>query len=227
MAEDGKVEILTGVNIVGFCLVFLAGWIDVVGVKMFFSERSAFMTGRASNMGANFAKGGVMTNEAWFIIVVVLAFIVGAAIGTKLTKAFGLVGGLSFTGLLIIITAWMIGPLSAPVAKGAGSFVAGRALLGILIPMALGCQNASTSATPINRTTHLTGPATDIGTNIALGNLNLFIFWLLRWIGFPLGAFIGYGMYVSGNAPMALGLAGVGVLIVGVVQKATVDIPLK
>ncbi|MBU2590799.1 MAG: DUF1275 domain-containing protein [Nitrospinae bacterium] len=212
MAEQ-KVEVFTGVNIVGFFLIALAGWIDVVGVKWFFKERSAFMTGRASNIGMNFSVGN--PSEGWVIIMIVVAFIIGAAIGTKLTKAFGLSGGLTFTAALVIIAAWMLGP------------DAGRTILAILIPMAMGCQNASSSATPINRTTHLTGPATDIGTNLALGNWNLFVFWLLRWIGFPLGAYMALTSFTAETAPMALGVGGVGVLLVAIIQKVTVDIPLK
>jgi len=218
MAEQ-KVEVFTGVNIVGFLLIVLAGWVDVVGVNWFFKERSAFMTGRASNLGKNLAIGNP---EAMQILIIVIAFMVGAFIGTKLTKSFGLSGGLTFTAVLIIICAWMLGP-------GAGRTVTGvfPGIVGLLIPMAMGCQNATTSATPINRTTHLTGPATDIGTNLALGNWNLFVFWLLRWIGFPLGVYIALTSFSAESAPMALGIAGIGILAVAIGQKLTVDIPLK
>ncbi len=58
--------------------------------------------------------------------------------------------------------------------------------------MAMGGQNAATSLTDINRTSHLTGPATDIGINIAKGNWNLVIFWTLRWIGFSMGVVMAY-----------------------------------
>ena len=213
MTDKPKVEFITPVNVVGFILVMMAGWVDIVGLRLFFNERSAFQTGRASQLGRWFAEGDMENFK--FVIIIVLSFMVGAAISTAITKSSGLSGGLGFTGILLILTAYGIGSGNAQVAA-------------ITIPMAMGGQNAATSLTAINRTTHLTGPATDIGMNAANGNWNMVVFWALRWIGFPLGVFVALSLMAGDmSSEMALAIPGVVILLTGLIQKATVNIPLK
>ncbi|MDI6800013.1 MAG: DUF1275 family protein [Actinomycetota bacterium] len=229
MAEKAKVEVINAVNVVGFILIAMAGWVDIVGLKLFFNQRSAFMTGRASLLGEKLATPGGMS-EAIFIIIVVVSFIIGAGISAKITKASGLIGGLVFSGVVVIITAVLFGsasPGAAMVKEFSGTTETLRLMTGILLPMAMGGLNAATSLTNINRTTHLTGPATDIGINLFTGNMSMAVFWILRWIGFPAGAFLAVGV-VGGMSPMmALLIPGVVIALTGIVQKMTVDIPLK
>ncbi len=228
MAEN-KVEVVNAVNVVGFILVAMAGWIDLVGFKLFLNQRASFMTGRASVLGEKFATPGG-TGEAMFIIIVVVSFIIGAGISAKITKASGLTGGLLFAGITVIVTAVLFGA-SSPGGEAVKAFTGAaptlRLMTGILLPMAMGGMNAATSLTNINRTTHLTGPATDIGINLVTGNMNMVVFWMLRWIGFPLGAFLAVGV-IAGMGPMiALMIPGVVIALTGIVQKMMVNIPLK
>ena len=97
--------------------------------------------------------------------------------------------------------------------------------------MAMGCQNAATSLTKINRTTHLTGPATDIGINIAEGNWEVVKFWLWRWIGFPLGSIIGFNLanLVDNNIisiSSTLIIPAIIIILIGIIQKVILYIPL-
>lgn len=237
MAEKAKIEVVNAVNIVGFILVAMAGWVDVIGLKLFFNNRSAFMTGRASNLGEFLQAGKVQ--DFWFILVIILAFIIGAGISAKITKASGLMGGLLFSGIVVIITGIMFGAASpvaalmaakdAAAVKEAFNTMSPMALkaAAILLPMAMGGLNAATSLTNINRTTHLTGPATDIGINLFTGSMNMVVFWVLRWIGFPLGAYLGMVAKASMSPMMLLLIPGLVIALTGVVQKMTADIPLK
>ena len=54
--------------------------------------------------------------------------------------------------------------------------------------MCMGSLNAATSLTKVGRTTHLTGPITDIGIYLAKGNWMQALFWILRGMGFLIGA---------------------------------------
>lgn len=212
MTDKPKIELLTPVNIVGFILVMMAGWVDIVGLRLFFDERSAFQTGRASQLGWWFAEGDM--TSFWFVVVIVLSFMVGAGIAASITRGSGLSGGLLFTGILLIVTAFFI--------TDNPQFAA------VTIPMAMGGQNAATSLTAINRTTHLTGPATDIGMNASSGNWNMVVFWALRWIGFPLGVFVALTLMAGDlSTSMALAIPGVVIILTGMIQKMTVNIPLK
>ncbi|MCF6464850.1 DUF1275 family protein, partial [Clostridium sp. Cult2] len=131
---------------------------------------------------------------------------------------FGLTGGLCFTGVLIIIAAYFTNWNGITIST-------------IIIPMAMGGQNAATSLTPINRTTHLTGPATDIGINIAKGNWNTVKFWLLRWIGFPLGSIIGFNLVHMVNRNVinistTLVYPALIIIFTGIIQRVILNIPL-
>lgn len=217
VGDNSTVKILTPVNIVGFILVMMAGWIDTVGVQVFTNERVSFMTGRAAELGELIAKGDM--RGFLFILIIVLIFVVGATISAKITRKWGLMGGLTFSGMLLIIAAFFT-------YEGETHFVE------IAIPMAMGGQNAATSLTPINRTTHLTGPATDIGLYLSSGNWNGIIFWLLRWIAFPVGAFIGFKAVGKSmthnhiNIVLTLIIPAIIIIFTGIIQKMTVDIPL-
>ncbi len=212
-----KVRVLTSVNIVGFILVMMAGWVDTAGVKFFLNERVSFMTGRAAQIGEWLAAGEF--EQFFYLLLIVLMFILGAGISTKITRKWGLTGGLTFVGALLFFSA-------LPVYIGEVRFVA------IAIPLAMGAQNAATSLTPINRTTHLTGPATDIGIRLSSGDINGAVFWILRWLAFPLGAFLSYEFvemsFKNDNIDTSLSLIIPSIVIVatGLIQRRYADIQL-
>lgn len=216
MTDKVNIKILTPVNIVGFILVVVAGWIDTVGICIFLDERSSFMTGRAAKLGKYIFNKEIQ--EVKVILLIIISFILGACISTLITRRVGLIGGLFFTGILIIGTAFSI-------------FQKGINISLITIPMGMGGQNAATSLTAINRTTHLTGPATDIGINIAKGNWNLVIFWALRWVGFAMGAAIAYRLIHIFKLKMisfsyTLLIPGTIIILTGIIQKSIFHIPL-
>lgn len=211
------IKVFTPVNIVGFILVMMAGWIDTIGVFFYIDERSSFMTGRAVKLGKYIFTGDIQ--EIKVVLLVIASFIIGACISTLITRKFGLVGGLSFTSILILTTVL-------------SSFLKFMNVAIITIPMAMGVQNAAKSLTDINRTTHLTGPATDIGINIAKRNWNLVIFWALRWVGFSLGAVIAYRFIhifriKNISYSYALLIPGIIIFITGIIQKILFDIPVS
>ncbi|GEM_PF-2391974 len=217
MENNSTIKILTPVNIVGFILVMMAGWINTVGLKLFLNERVSFMTGRAAELGELIAIGNI--KEFWFVMFIVVGFILGAAISAKITRKWGLIGGLSFSGMILMIAAF-------------GIYERDINFISLAIPMAMGGQNGATSLTPINRTTHLTGPATDIGINLSSSNWNNIVFWLLRLISFPIGSFIGLEFIekfiVQNHIDRSLTLIIPSIIIIstGIIQKITVDIPL-
>ena len=215
VANTHKNRIFVGVNIIGFILSATAGWIDAVGVKLFLNDNSAFMTGRGLSLGYWM----FMWDLKAFISIglVVIAFITGAFISTKISGKFGLMGSLFFTGFLIVIASFP-------------PFLKDPTIYTMLIPMAMGCQNAATSLTQINRTTHLTGPATDIGINLAQGNWPMAIFWILRWAAFLLGSVIGFNLVsmVNNNRiriSITLIIPAVIIMTTGIVQRVFLNIP--
>lgn len=211
-----KVKKLIQINVVGFVLSVMAGWINAVGINLFLNESPAFMSGRGLILGYLAFKGDIKPFLG--VLLVIISFMLGAYISTIITTRMGLSGGLFFVGAFIMIAAFPV-------------FIRNRIIDTIIISMAMGSQNAATSLTPINRTTHLTGPATDIGVNIAKKNWNIVIFWALRWISFPLGAVIGFSLvdlFNKGNISLSttLFLPALIIISIAVVQKKFLHIPL-
>lgn len=199
----------------GFILATMAGWIDTVGVRLFLNESPSFMTGRVKALGYHAFN---LDFRAFFgIIVVILAFIFGAFISAKVSKRVGLMGGLILTGSLIFVGALPMCLKTMTVNT-------------FLLPMAMGSQNAATSLTPINRTTHLTGPATDIGIYLANSNWKMVKFWIWRWIGFPLGSVIGFSLAnLADKGLMSIStiliIPAVIIITTGILQKYIYNIP--
>lgn len=206
-----------GISLVGFTLTTMAGWLDAVGLSLFLNQRSASMTGRGHILGYWAYKSDFKMFMT--IVLIILAFITGAFLSTKIARKRGLTGSLFFSAGLIIMA-------SIP-------FVLRHSILyAIFLPMAMGCQNAATSLTDIKRTTHLTGASTEIGINIAKGNWKVVRFWMYRWIGFPLGAFIGFSLadlvkmdIIS--ISITLIVPAIIIILTGITQKKFIDIPLS
>lgn len=152
------------------------------------------------------------------IFLIIIAFITGAWVSTIIIKKTGLTGSLLFTGILIII--------------GAFPFILRHPILcTVFLPMAMGCQNAATSLTEIKRTTHLTGAATEIGINIANSNWKVVRFWIYRWIGFPLGAIIGFALVDRVNSNLiktstTLIIPAIIIIVIAILQRVILNIPL-
>lgn len=211
-----KIKASTGINIVGFILVVMAGWVDTIGVSLFLNQRSSSMSGRGHILGYWIFK--LDFKMAMSIALIMISFIIGACISTLITRKTGLVGGLLFTGLLIIIGSFTFSLYHTVLSK-------------IFVPMAMGCQNAATSLTEIRRTTHLTGASTDLGINIAKGNWQVVRFWMLRLIGFPLGSVIGFNLVnlVNNNVisiSIALIIPAIIIILTAIGQNKFLDIPL-
>lgn len=207
---------LVEINVVGCILSLMAGWINAVGVELFLNESSAFMSGRGITLGYFALKGDL--NSFMNIILVIGSFIMGAFISTIITRKKGLSGGLFFAGSLIALSSFPISLRNIIVDI-------------IIISMAMGAQNAATSLTPINRTTHLTGPATDIGISIAKGNWDIVAFWSWRWISFPIGATIGFFLVEMFNKDIislssTLLLPAIIIISIAIIQKRFLHIPL-
>ena len=212
-----NIKIVTDNNIVGFILVMVAGWVDTVGLKIFLHERVSFMSGRAAQIGEWLASNEY--KKLTVIAAIVIAFIAGAGISTRITRKWGLTGGLNFTGLVLFLSAFLV-------------YTDHVRFVSIAIPLAMGSQNAATTLTAINRTTHLTGPATDIGIKLSLGDWSGAIFWMLRWIAFPIGAFLGHEFIEIAiehehlNTSLALIIPSIVIILTGLIQKKVFDIPL-
>ncbi len=211
-----KLKIFTPVNVVGFVLVVMAGWVDTISLVIYLDKRTSSMTGRASKLGLYLYNGEI--REMSLVLVIILSFIVGAFMSTLMTRRFGLLGGLFFTSSMLVLT--MFTTLNT-----------GMHLSLITIPLGMGGLNAATSLTAIDRTTHLTGASTDIGINLAKGNWNGAIFWTLRWTGFLLGIAISLKFMDSFNShligrPFLLLVPATVILLTGIIQKLTVNIPL-
>lgn len=214
--EKSKFKELMKIHIVGFVLSSMAGWIDAVGINLFLSESPAFMSGRGLILGYLAFTGDIISFLS--VVLVIMSFIFGSYISTIITRKKGLSGGLFFVAALIILADF---PIS----------LRNRVLDTIIISMAMGSQNAATSLTPINRTTHLTGATTDIGINIAKKNWNIVVFWALRWISFPLGAVIGFALVELFNNHLitlsaTLFLPAFIIFLIAIIQKKFLHIPL-
>ena len=214
LMDKPKNQTSIGINIIIFILSITAGWINAVGIELFLNEDSSFMTGRAKALGYHIFNLDFKLFLG--VVSVIVAFIVGSFFSTIVTKRMGLKGGLILTGMLIIIPSLIQYP---------------KYTIKICLPMAMGCQNAATSLTPINRTTHLTGPMTDLGINLAKGNWHKAIFWFRRLIGFSLGSLIGFNLVnmVSNkaiNISITLIIPASIIILTGIIQERILDIPL-
>lgn len=182
VSANKEISAISKESSAGFVLIFSAGWLNIVGIKLAFFDSVSFVTGRGIRIGMAMFEG-----DFWFLSVAfatLTAFIFGSFCGSKLTKNRGMGYGLLLTTASIVIC----GLLYAGDMLSDLPFDTYTAMT--LLPFGMGSMNASTSLTRIGRTTHLTGPATDIGMNLALGKYKTAAFWAIRWIGFFMGAFM-------------------------------------
>ncbi len=217
-----KTEFRTPVYFITFILVMMAAWVDVIGLKLSLDERSAYMTGRAALLGEAFHTGDYYT----FLIValIVFMFIFGSFLATKICLKHGFSGGLLTSSVILAL-----GSLSLFVTNANNEKT--KVLACVLVPMAMGCLNATTSLSKIGRTTHLTGPATDLGISLGKGNWHSAFVHSIRWVAFPVGAVLGLTALQynkQGSFPLAvmLFIPSLVIALIAVLQKKYLDIKL-
>ncbi len=205
------------INITGFVLAFVAGWIDVFALRFVLKENTSFLTGRVAKLGESLLQGDI--SGFMLLILIILSFVIGAFVSAFVTQRKGLSAGLYLSGIAILITAVLV-------------MVGAKATLFALVfvPFGMGAQNAATSLTPIGRTTHMTGPITDIGIYMSRGNWRCVLRLIIRLFAFVLGTTASFCLFnVADENPMILVLAifvpGLIVVLTGVLQKKTCDIP--
>ncbi|NLB35394.1 MAG: DUF1275 domain-containing protein [Elusimicrobia bacterium] len=216
LKNKSETTVFTPTNLVAFILTTMAGWIDAVGAKLFLYERSSYISGRGSSIGFWIYKGDKGALIA--VVLIVISFILGSYIGARISSKAGLTRGLFFTASLIFIAAFYIKSKAINITT-------------IIIPAAMGIQNATTSLTPIGRTTHLTGPSTDLGISLARKNKERVLPVLICWIGFPLGAYFGYNLanMATNNIikhSTTLIIPAVIILLTAIAQRLIFHIPL-
>ena len=202
----------TKVHIVGVILMAIAGWINTISLVVL-SENSSFLTGRVAKLG-HFILCGEKAG-AMEIIIIIVFFVVGSCISAMLTQKGGLSIGLYFSaGLLVLTLIGFYGTQASSIAF-------------VTLPMSMGGQNAATSLTSISRTTHLTGPITDIGIRLANGNFMQALFGVLRALGFLVGAAAAYH-FTSKGAGLFYALISPAIVISAVAffQKRFLEIPV-
>lgn len=144
------------VEVGGFWLAAIAGAVNAIGLLGFRHEAVSHVTGTSSLLSLAVARGESAT--ALHLLLIVLAFLVGAIISGALTGNASLQLGRRYGAALVLEAALLA---FAAVALSRGSD-AGH----LLASAACGLQNAmvSTYSGALVRTTHLTGLVTDIGT---------------------------------------------------------------
>lgn len=199
---------------VGFVLIFAAGWINIEGLKWGIVDSLSYMTGRGVRMGMAIFEGDV--TALLYAMGSLAAFMFGSYIGARATKRKGIGFSLLITSFFLLLVSVIVilrdtHLLSEifPVSEG---FTLMPTMLLTLISM--GSMNGATSLTLIGRTTHLTGTATDIGLNLAIGKKKTAMFHLLRWVGLFMGAFVAMCFYGL-RSDYASFLTFVPVLLVG------------
>lgn len=170
---------------VGFVLVFASGWLNIVGLRYAFFDSVSYVSGRGIRIGMAMFDG-----DLFFLAVALgtlLSFIFGGYVGAILTRRLGIGSGLLVSAAAVICSGviFAMTEINAFEASEAASYLSMH-----ILPFATGCMNASTSMTGIGRTTHLTGPATDIGMSLAAGKKKQAAYWCVRWLGFIMGAFM-------------------------------------
>jgi len=177
----------------------LAAYLTTFTAGSLLFEAAAYMSGRSMDIGRGLmaffvSPEGIartkLYEEALIIAIILTTFVVGGMVGNKLLGSIGF-------GKTILIVGSLIGTACIMVLVG---FPAGepdtwsfeRAAWALILPFAMGIQNAITTLTSVGRTTHVTGTLTDLG--IAIGNREhrKAIFFFSMWAGFAVGSGIAF-----------------------------------
>lgn len=182
-------------SFIGFVLIFSAGWINIQGIKFGIVDSLSYVTGRGVRIGMAMFEGDYPA--LLYALGAMISYVLGAYIGARAVKERGIGFALLMTSFFLLIVSMNV------ILKDYGyifdsnlSFEETFLIFSMFLTLiSMGSMNGATSMTSIGRTTHLTGAATDIGLNFALGKNRTAIFHLLRWVGFFMGAFVGMCFY--------------------------------
>ncbi len=212
---DRKKKIIIYSHILGFGLAFIAGWVDVLALFLFNGENASFMTGRLAKLARSCLAGS--KEPILPLIAVLFSFVLGAFLASLISRKKGLAFGLFLTSFCLLIT---------PAFFALGLKKASL----ILLPLALGGQNAAASLTPVDRTSHITGPLTDIGIHLAQSDWIKVRFWLIRLLALFLGLGLGFLSLEKTAANRAgcrqLIWPALALLVLGLIQEFIFKIPL-
>ncbi|MDO4753748.1 MAG: YoaK family protein [Bacillota bacterium] len=176
---------------VGFVLIFVAGWINIQGIKLGLIDSLSYMTGRGVRIGTAMFEGDPVA--LMYVLVSLAAFIFGSYFGARVTAKKGIGQALLLTASFLAIVASAVTMYDLQTIPDESAV---QTISKIFVILAMGTMNGATSMTRVGRTTHLTGTATDIGLNLALGKKKTALFHLLRWVGFFMGAFVAICFHV-------------------------------
>jgi len=180
-------------------LAILAGCLNAFTTVALLHERASHLSGRATDLGKGFMAYFVypdgiartkLFEEALIISIITASFIAGATLGAKLMRTIGLGKAIMIVGVLIGISSIMVLVGFPAGARCVFSFE--RAVWALILPFAMGIQNASTTLTSLGRTTHVTGTLTDLGIAISNREHKNAIRLFSMWTGFTVGGSAGF-----------------------------------
>ncbi|MCU0616455.1 MAG: DUF1275 domain-containing protein [Gemmatimonadaceae bacterium] len=177
------------VEIGGFWLAAIAGAVNAVGLLGFRHEAVSHVTGTSTLLSVAVARGDAQ--EAMHLLLIVLAFLLGAMLSGALTGNVALQLGRRY-GAALLLEAVLLTLATVALERGSDT---GH----LLASAACGLQNAMVSSYSgaLVRTTHLTGLVTDIGTMLgarlrghALDRRRVLLY-LILILGFAAGGIAG------------------------------------
>ena len=171
----------------GLLLTFWAGAINAVTSFSVLFLRSAHMSGPTTDQAKYLVTNPVM---ALLVSLTIVSFICGAFAGTKGFLRLGFTPALALTAAPVLLAAIFI--RLGYYGTERYSMEAGRFLMAILLPFAMGWQNSVTSQGRIGRTTHITGDITDLGIALARRDSRAAAYLFVKYLGFVTGGVSGY-----------------------------------
>jgi uncharacterized membrane protein YoaK (UPF0700 family) len=187
---------------------FLAGLTNSLSIIMI-GVFTTHVTGAATNAGVNL--GGSNLLSFGLYVGLLSSFIAGGVLGAGLTGRRGFSSAIFFSGALLIVAGAFAPAKIAPRSMEQFFFA-------FLVAMAMGAQNASTTLTPIGRSTHITGASTDFGAALAKGDRKNLIRLGLFLLCFITGTFVAFFLQTT-IGPRGFLLVGVGLILVGLLQR--------
>lgn len=148
------------VEVGGFFLAFIAGSVNAIALLGFNHQGVSHLTGSSSLLSVELAAGNL--SSAYHLFIIIVSFLVGAAVSGFLIGGESLKLGRRYSGALVCEAALLFLAMY---------FLNQGSTLGhYLASAACGLQNAMTStfSGAVVRTTHLTGLFTDIGITLGL-----------------------------------------------------------
>ncbi len=170
--------------LVGVAITFWTGALNGVTTLTILFGRAVHVTGTITDIGIHAL---LLPINALLLTIMWISYVLGGILGGKLLDRIGFT-----TSLLLIAGMIAIGALlvwGGFYAESPEDYGFGRMVIAFVLPFAMGFQNAVTSSTPIGRTTHFTGPSTDMSLALAKGNYHLASRLFLKILGFTLGGF--------------------------------------